>query len=111
MAVFPSIATPQYGTTDETYLPQIRTEFEGGYVQSRKQTTRARRRMTLYWAALSEADFQTLKAFFVANQGGSFSFTDPIESAAGTWRFSGNSLQGDPVTAGYRKVELPIEEV
>ena len=110
MADFPSIATPQYGTTDETYLPQIRTDFEGGYVQSRKLSTRARRRMSLYWAALSEADYQALLTFFMANQGGSFNYTPPLGSA-GVWRFSGDSLAGEPVTLGYRKVELPIEEV
>lgn len=111
MADFPSIATPDYGTTEATYLPQIRTEFEGGYVQSRKRTTRARGQWTLGWNALSEADYQTLKAFFIANQGGSFNWTHPTTSVVHVCQFSGDTLPGDPVLPGFRSVELPIEEV
>jgi hypothetical protein len=111
MADFPSIATPQFGTTDATYLPQVRTEMEGGYVQSRKLFTRARGQWTLFWNALSEADYQTLRTFFLANQGGNFNWTHPITSAVHVCRFSGDTLAGEPITAGYRRVELPIEEV
>jgi hypothetical protein len=111
MADFPSIATAQVGTTEAVYLPQVRTEFEGGYVQSRKSTTRARKRWNLYWNALSEADYQTLEAFFIANQGGSFNWTHPITSTVHVCRFSGDTLPGDPIIPGYRRVELPIEEV
>lgn len=111
MAVFPSISIPQIGTGEETYLPQVRTEFEGGYVQSRKMFTRERGKFSLVWNALPEAEFQTLQAFFVANQGDSFTWTHTITSASMTMRFSGDSISGRVVSPGERSVTLDIEEV
>ena len=33
---WPTIPAPSFTTGGEVYLPVVRTEFEGGYVQSRK---------------------------------------------------------------------------
>lgn len=111
MATWPTIQTPNVGTKEETVLAQVRTEFEGGYVQSRPLYTRGRDRLTLVWNALPEADYQTLRTFFIANQGDSFTWTHPLTATSMTMRFTGDSLSGRIDVPGYRVVELEIEEV
>lgn len=110
MADFPSIAPPQYQSKYSLNLPQIVTPMEAGYRQTRKQFTRGRPRWTLYWNALPEADFQTLLAFFEANQGGAFTMPDPITGVSSAWQFETDELPGDPTpdSPGYRVVSLPI---
>ena len=110
MADFPSIKAPSYGLQGETYLPQVKNEFEANYVQSRPRATRAVERWNLGWEALPEADFQTLRTFFVANQGGLFTWTHPVTSTVYTCRFSGNGLKYSFAYPGHRRVECPIEE-
>lgn len=114
MATFPTLSTPSFGTEVEVYKPQVRNEFEGGYVQSRARASREVRRWTLKWRALPEADYQTLATFFAANQGNFFDWTEPVTSVAYTCRFSGDSLRSSHVDKGstnYRSVEVGIEEV
>ena len=89
MATFPDITAPSYGLEEETYRPQIRTEFENGAVQSRPRFTGTKKRWpNLSWAVLEESEFQTLEAFFIANQGLTFTWTHPVTSAVYTCRFS-----------------------
>ena len=111
MADFPSIPSADFGTEEEVYKPQIRTEFEAGYVQSRPRTTREIRRFPLSWSVLSEADYQTLETFFKANQGNSFNWTHPVTAAAYVCRFSTDSLKSVWIGPGYRAVQCPIEVV
>jgi hypothetical protein len=113
-ADWPSIAAPTFGTTVEVYKPQIRTEFDGNYVQSRPRMTREIRRWVLKWNVMTEADYQTLAAFFVSNQGNSFNWTESVTSTSYLCRFSANSLSSVHVSRGatyYRSVEVMIEEV
>ena len=113
MAAFPSIANPSRGLEEETYLPQIKSEFEANYVQVRKSATRDRSKWNLVWNVLSETDYQTLLTFFKANQGLSFTWTHPVSLATYTCVFSTSSLKGKvgryPNTR--EGVTLPIEEL
>ena len=111
MTNWPSIIVPSFPLEVEVYKPQVRTEFEGGYVQSRPRTTRAVRRWTLTWSSLPEADYQALAAFFVANQGGSFEWTDPVTGTGYTCRFSDDELVFSAIKPGRRQGECRIEEV
>jgi len=114
MAAWPSIAEPTYGSSVEVYKPQVRTEFDGNYVQSRPRSTREIRRWTLKWNYMTEANYQTLETFFIANQGTSFTWTEPVTSTGYTCRFSGNGLSSTHVNRGatyYRSVDATIEEV
>jgi hypothetical protein len=111
MADWPSIDNPDYGLDEEYYKPQVRQEFEANYVQSRPRSTRGRSRWALHWDLLSEADYQTLLAFFAANQGGVFTWIHPISSASYTCRFSGDVLKSRIVMPDCRAVDCPIEEV
>jgi hypothetical protein len=107
---WPSIANPDYPLTDEVNYPQIRTEFESGTVQSRPRWTRARRTFTLRWGAMTEAHYALLEAAFVADQGTTFSWTNPASSVTYTVRYKGDSLKGAVTMPGRRQVELILEE-
>ena len=108
---WPTIAAPTYGTEGEVYRPSVRTESEGGYVQSRPRCTRAIRRWTLRWNNMSSADFVLLSAAFVSDAGNSFSWTEPVTSTAYTVRYLENSLTWQHVAPGYRAVSVSLEEV
>jgi hypothetical protein len=98
-------------TGGEVYLSQVRTEFEGGYVQSRKRNTQPRRRWGLQWLNMSNADFALLEAAFIADQGNSFSWTEPVTSTVYSVRYSDDKIQWTHTHKGYRRVVVSIEEV
>jgi len=108
---WPSIAQPTYTTGGETYLPQIRTEFEGGYVQSRPRCTRATRRWSLVWANMTEADYQSLESAFIADMGTTFSWTEPRTSTAYTVRYCEDSLKWSHSNLGHRAVTVGLETI
>ena len=82
MAVFPSTPLPRVNSTRAKRLPSIRTESEGGYGQTRKQFTKMRPMYKLNFDNISTAEYLTLEAFFLANQGTIFTYTHPIEGIA-----------------------------
>jgi hypothetical protein len=108
---WPAIAAPTFTTGGAIYRPQIRTEFEGNYVQSRPRATRATRRWTLVWNAMTEAHYQLLDAYFIANIGVTFSWTEPITTTSYTVRFSEDSLQWSHFNKGVRSVSLGLETI
>ena len=112
MSTWPAIPNPSSGIEEELYLPQIRQEFEANYVLSRKIATRNRKNWQLTWAGMLETDYQLLQAFFVANQGSSFTWTHPGSLTSYTCIFSGNSIKSTALTSDLRiDVQCPIEEL
>lgn len=111
MADWPNIPAADFGTEESVYKPQVRTPFEGNYSQSRPATTRAIRIFPLAWSVMSEPDYQTLEAFFIANQGNSFNWTHPITSVGYVCRFVGDALPSVWLAPGQRSVKCPIEVV
>ena len=107
---WPSIPAPSYTTGGEVYLPVVRTEFEGGYVQSRKLNSRERERWTLHWLNMAESDFQLLKSAFIADQGNSFTWVEPVTSVSHQVKYSEDSLKWAHVEKGYRQVSVALEE-
>ena len=111
MPSWPSIANPSNGLEEEVFLPQIKDEFEANYVQSRREVSSAKSRWPLSWSIMTEAHYQLLKTFFIANQGSTFSWTHPLSGVTYTCRFSNNSLKSK-MKGQYRiEVQCPIEEV
>ena len=108
---WPSIAKPSHPMEESDFRGQVRTEFEGGYVQTRSRETRARKRWSLRWIAMTEADWGTLSTFFRSYLGSTFTWTHPITSASYTVRFSDDTLQSNVKIAGRREVTVNIEEV
>ena len=79
MVAFPSIRNPHPSNfSQQQRKVQLRSEFESGPIQSRAKFTRMYWIFTLGWPenwALPHAEYDTLVAFFNANQGGHFTYT------------------------------------
>lgn len=113
MATFPSITAPSYGSEPTVYLPKTKVEFGGGYVDVGSEFTNERRKWQLVWDALPESEYQTLEAFFIAQGGEAFDWTEPVTSTAYSVFFSDDELKAPwkENEDGYRSVTLNIEEV
>lgn len=111
MPSWPSIRNPEFPLKGKSTLAQLRDEFEAGYVQSRKRDTRGRRRWMLEWKGMPEADFSTLMTFFEANQGGTFTWTNPETSTGYTVRFAEDEIEWSIERPGVRDVKMELEEV
>ena len=107
---WPTIPAPSYMTGGEVYLPIVRTDFEGGYVQTRKRASRERERWFLHWNNMEEAHFQLLKAAFIADQGNSFAWVEPVTDVSHQVKYSEDSLKWSHVEKGYRQVSVALEE-
>jgi len=107
---WPSIPAPSYGAEGEVYRPQVRTEMEGGYVQTRPRFTRGIRRWNLRWNALSSAHLALLVAAYEAYAGNSFTWTD-LEGTSRTVRYREDSLKWSYISPALRAVSVALEEV
>jgi len=106
---WPSIQAPGFPLSEEVFKPQIRNEFEAGYVQSRVRATVSKRRWKLQWKAMTEADWTSLAAAFASDQGSTFTWTHPV-SGEYTVRYSGDGLQSTIFANGLRQVSVDLEE-
>jgi len=107
---WPSIQAPSYPLEEIVFKPQIKSEFESGYVQSRPRATIAKRRFTLRWKAMSDAHFSSLCSAFTADVGSTFSWNHPATGSAYTVRYTSDSIESSVTVPGYRQVQLSIEE-
>jgi hypothetical protein len=106
-----SLPAPDEGVEEEFYKPQIRNEKEANYIQVRPRSTRGRRIFPLTWARMTEANYQTLESFFIANQGLVFTYTHPVTNVTHNCVFSADSVKAK-WKAGWRTgIQCPIEEV
>ena len=112
MENFPTIAKPSYPIDCETEDPVIAAGFENGSEQTRARFTRMRRRFALRWPALTNAQRETLNAFYVARKGGSeaFIWTDPYDSTAYTVRFDG-TIKEIQINPEMWNVEITLREM
>ncbi len=106
---WPSIQKPGFPLNEEIHRPQIRNEFESGYVQSRPRATISKRRWKLQWKAMTEADWTSLASAFATDQGTTFSWSHPA-SGEYTVRYAGDSLQSVLFANGLRQVSVDLEE-
>ena len=106
---WPSIQNPTYPLQEEYFKPQIKQEFESGHVQSRARATVAKRRWTLNWRSLPEADWVSLVAAFNTDQGTTFTWTHPV-SGEYTVRYAANSLTSTIVAPNLRTASVALEE-
>ncbi|MBQ6473013.1 MAG: hypothetical protein IJJ33_13595 [Victivallales bacterium] len=115
---FPDIQAPDMngGIQEETYRPLRRTEFEGNTTAVRARSVRARKRWTLKWSKLPQADYDALRAFFADRQGSPFSWHNVSDGYQYTVVFSDDQLRAssaiyDGATASMRySVQTAVEE-
>jgi len=74
--------------------PIVRTPFENGAVQTRTRVTTSRWKFSVGANLMTTTLYDTLTAFFDANQGGAFDFIHPITGVTHEVRFSEDELPG-----------------
>jgi len=74
--------------------PIVRTPFENGAVQTRTRVTTSRWKFSVGANLMTTTLYNTLTAFFDANQGGAFDFIHPITGVTHEVRFSEDELPG-----------------
>jgi phage-related protein len=111
MANWPNIQLPS--TIAEIFEdPTIRTEFEGGIVQTRARFTRIRGAWTLTWANLRGAHYPTLRNFYKQMSGGAlaFNWTHPRDGTTYEVRFRGQ-LSSRYNVLDFWNISVTLEQV
>jgi phage-related protein len=115
---FPTLSQDQDSRffTEKRENPAIRTELEGGYVQTRARHTRTpRRTWTTGFSELTDADRAALNTFWDQVAGGSRAFTwrHPVTLANHTVRFAAEvSFKYTGHFTRYRwEAQITLEEV
>jgi len=109
-ATFPT--TPPSYPIDETYMKaQLSSRFEDGTRQVRAKYTKGRRKWRLNWKVMGETEYQNLLEYFEANQGSSFSWTDPFTTTVYTVMFTGDEIKCNASSVAGRDVSFEIEEI
>jgi hypothetical protein len=114
IAAWLGIAEPIYPIKETTLFPAYRNEKEAGYIQTRRRWTTPKKIWTLEWPeeiALSEVDFQILLAYFLANQGSSFSWTHYSTGVIYTVTFDQDELVGDIYHPGWRTTSVKLRQI
>jgi hypothetical protein len=110
MAYYPSTPIPSVGSKDSYIIPIIKSEAEGNYVRVRRRATRKRETFELRYTEMRYSDYETLLAFFDANQGMSFTFVHPLTSAEHTVVFGMDKLERT-MHGTYCEVDVILEEL
>lgn len=108
---WPTIIAPS-SIEEKDYTPQIKTESEANYVQSRRRGTRSRMLFKLTWESMSTTDYELLKAAVRTDMGSTFSWTHPLTSTVYECRYSSDGVQGRARAGrvGSWTVSVEIEE-
>ena len=88
-----------------------RTTFETGRPASRSAHTAARMAFDLGWASMSAANLASLDAAFAADQGGSFSWTDPATTTVYTVIYGVDQIDAAYVPLDRYRVTVTLLEV
>lgn len=96
MATFPTLSEngvtipPSYPLIEQVEDSVIRSNFDGGYVQTRARYTRIRKTWKINYSNLSNTNKNTLVAFLNTVNGGadSFTWTNPIDEVSYSVRFT-----------------------
>jgi hypothetical protein len=108
---FPSISAPNY-PSDEDYIHRtVVANFENGIEFARRTSTIGKHKFTVIWNTMSEADFQTLKAFFISQGVAPFNWTHPVSGVVHKVRFPLGNLPSKHVFNGRRSLSIDLHEI
>ena len=116
MASFPSLSggtvLANYPIIEKIIDGVIRSEFDGGYVQTRARYTRLRKTWQIVYHQLSNVDKALIDAFVVTVQGGadSFTWTNPQDAATYDVRFQ-STPACSYVSYGRWDVSFTLEQI
>lgn len=113
MLEFPTLSiNPSYPLKEEIEDSVIRSDFEGGYEQTRPRFTRQRKTFTVVYKLLPDADKQTLENFYQQLRGGAdaFTWTHPVYGTTHTVRFT-KPIKFEYVFYNHWNAEIELREV
>lgn len=111
MAVFPTTPKPRInGTGGSKEFVLIESKFEGNYSQTRRGATRGVRTFNLSYDAITNAEYDTLEAFFDANVGSTFTFVHPQTSVSYTVKFTTGKIDYKMVSNQRVSTSLTLVE-
>jgi hypothetical protein len=100
MAVYPVTPKPFMDSVFETRKEAIQTESEAAYIMSRPRCTRSKELFTLNYRGLTLEQFQSLRTFFLENQGKNFTFLSPFDGIIYSTTFNMDSIK--PTRVGVK---------
>jgi hypothetical protein len=109
--MYPENPIPSLGSSSQLYIPLIKSESDGNYPKVRRKTTKARKKFELDYKNILHSEFQVLEDFFVANQGLSFDFTEPLSGTIYTCVFMQDELDKSYDTVNTVSTTIKLEEV
>jgi|LGVF01.2.fsa_nt_gb hypothetical protein len=110
MNTYPTTPTPRIGSKDTKIIPIVKSESEGNYTKVRRVTTKARMKFNLKYNTITSDEFNTLDAFFEANQGIAFIFVHPVTSISYNCIFNQSEL-GKNYKGVHIDTDMILEEV
>ena len=110
MANFPNLGNPLNGFKETNVNTTIKAEFSGNYTQTRRTSTRTRKKFTASYL-LDSADYATLEIFFNTYAGSSFTFIHPTKATNHNCIFSDSSLEAVYKTDELISVSINLEEL
>lgn len=111
MSSFPAIAAPHYPSKVKVVQRKILSKFENGVEFARTTATIPKREFELNWTSISEADYQTLEAFFISQGSEPFNWTDPATNTAYVARFAQPEIESIHLWNGRRSVSVMLHEI
>ena len=106
------ISTPPFRDIGaSTHKAQVRTEFDGGYVQSRAKYTRKRDMYDLAWKGIDADTLEAYIDFFDDNQGDMFLQTRPVLHTVFVSRFAEDKVTWAALTPNAYSFTAKFEEV
>ena len=123
-SVYDTVEAPEYPLGEEIITSTLKSDFEAGYVITRRKYTRVIRRWTLKWTHLPGESYNIIKAHFQAVGGAAdvWEWEHPQTGELPNVRFKDDSLKFDlsvpgPESAedandgGYYSGSIVLEEV
>jgi len=111
MATFPLV--PDYVFKEDLGVPVLVSTFEIGVEQRRRKASSTRRSFKLNFKNISQVDYETLMAFFVARNGPyeNFDFYNENDEQTYTCRFQDNNISVDRVAFNRYDCTVTLIEV
>ena len=110
MPTFPASPPPAFPLDEELSKPQVRSQFEAGYVHSRPRFSKSRSIWNLRWKSITEADYQIIRTFFLDNVGLLFDWVNPADGVTYKVRFSEDSLKSSRTVNNLRQLSTILEQ-
>jgi hypothetical protein len=111
LPLYPDVPGLTFPMRESFFKPKVRMDFENGTVQSRARFTRGKKRFGLKYEKIDPVDCETLRAFFDARGGESFSFRHPLTGKTYICIFSDDDFDSSLVVGNWYDLTLNIEEI